>query len=73
MAAAVQDSPDSFEADKARRDRRSHEGAAGVDASRFYPDDDERLWKGNDRLETQSQQSGCRVVFAKRLWGESRT
>ena len=45
----------------ARRDRRPDEGATGVDASRLYPDDDERLWKGDDRLETQSQQSGCRL------------
>ena len=45
----------------ARRDGRSDEGAAGVDASCLNPNDDERLRKGDDRLETQSQQPGCRA------------
>jgi hypothetical protein len=43
----------------ARRDGRSDEGAAGVDASRLNPNDDERLRKGDDRLEAQSEQPSC--------------
>jgi hypothetical protein len=42
----------------AGRDRRSHEGAAGADATRLHPDDDEHLWTGDERLQTQSQQPG---------------
>jgi integrase len=42
----------------AGRDRRSHEGATGADATRLHPDDDEHLWTGDERLQTQSQQPG---------------
>ena len=42
----------------ARRNRRSDEGAAGADASRLHPDDDEHLWTGDERFQTQSQQPG---------------
>jgi hypothetical protein len=47
--------------------RALREGATGVDMSRLYPDDDERLRKGNDRLEAQSQQSGRRVGIWRTL------
>ena len=42
----------------AGRDRRSDEGATGVDATRLHLEDDERLWTGDERLQTQSQQPG---------------
>jgi len=47
----------------ARRNGCSDEGAAGTDASRFDPDDDECLWAGHDGNQTPGKQSGCRLVF----------
>ena len=42
------------------RDRSSDEGAAGADATRFHPDDDERLWTGNVVIEAGSEWEGGR-------------
>jgi len=42
----------------AGRDRSSDEGAAGTDATRLHPDDDERLWTGNAGVEERSKWEG---------------
>ena len=41
------------------RDRRTDEGSAGIDATRFDPDDDERLWTSDVFIETGSEWEGC--------------
>ena len=43
----------------AGRDRSSDEGAAGIDATRFNPDDDERLRTSNVVIEARSEWEGC--------------
>jgi hypothetical protein len=43
----------------AGRDRSSDESAARIDATRFDPDDDERLWTGNVVIEAGSEWEGC--------------
>ena len=57
----------------AGRDRRSNESAAGTDAARLYPDDDERLWTGDvlieKRSEQQSGRDGAQAGSSERLIG----
>ena len=43
----------------AGRDRGTDEGAAGIDATRFHPDDDERLWTSDVVIEAGSEWEGC--------------
>src|SRR3984885_3647751 len=44
----------------AGRDRSSDEGAAGIDASCLYPDDDEYLWTSDVVIEAGSEREGRR-------------
>jgi hypothetical protein len=41
------------------RNRSSDEGAAGTDATRFYPDDNECLWISDVVIEAGSEWKGC--------------
>ena len=42
----------------AGRDRSSDEGATGIDATRFNPDDDERLWTSDVVIKAGSEWEG---------------
>ena len=54
------------------RDRRSHEGAAGTDASCLDPDDDERLWTAMAETKRPCKQSGCWTGARPQLAGIGR-
>jgi len=55
----------------AERDRSADEGAAGTDAARLHPDDDERLWTGDgvieERSEWKDRRDGAQAGSGERL------